>query len=180
MLRPGHRRLIEKIVVFALIPLFLLSWIFQLQALPLKRCCSGRDPLQRLVNFFGLSAGFAVFSPQLPRANERLRALVSFEDGTMMLWQPWYRQRSDMLEGWSVDGFRQWSVDGLMYQSSAALLYPDACRYVASRCAAPGARPYSVQLIRYSTPIVPPGEHSAVGTVATPLYYYVVGGSDSL
>lgn len=176
MLRRGYRRRIEDLVVFALIPFFLFTWVVQLAALPLRDSLYAATPLRLIVDFFGLTQGFAVFAPSVPKVNQQVRALITLEDGTLVLWDVPAIQRLSVFDRWGAEGFRKWSSDELLHPNSAAWLYPDACRYAASQCSVGGARPRTVQLICYSSPINPPATAALpnAAVAVTPLYYYVV------
>jgi hypothetical protein len=85
--------------------------------------------VQPVWDFCGLRQRWSMFSPRLRKKNLHTVAVVTFEDGTLMLWEAPRMERLRRWDGFRLERFRKWSADYLPWDQYKER-WPDLARSI--------------------------------------------------
>lgn len=112
-------------------------------------------PAEPFLGAFGLWQSWNVFSPNIREENFHITASVSYQDGSVALWEFPRQERFSGIEQMRAQRFRKWINDRIKNNTYDVVL-PGAARYVARLHNDRANPPVSVALTVYSAPIPPP------------------------
>ncbi len=95
--------------------------------------------------FCGLNQSWSLFSPTIRELNYYPSAIVTFEDGSKVLWEPPLMDRLNLLERFQREKFRKWSIDSLPWERFKDY-WVDFARYVGRQYYNPVSKPVSISL----------------------------------
>lgn len=112
-------------------------------------------PLKPIMEVLGLWQSWIVFAPELRRSNFHVLAGITYDDGSMQLFEFPRQERLTGIEKMRAERFRKWSKDRVSDPHYSFVL-SDAARYIARLHADPLRRPLYVDFFSLSAPIPPP------------------------
>ncbi len=95
--------------------------------------------------FCGLNQSWSLFSPSIRELNYYPSAIITFEDGSKVLWEPPLMDRLSLLERFKREKFRKWSIDSLPW-ARFQNYWVDFAQYVGRLYWNPANMPVSISM----------------------------------
>ncbi|HEY9773894.1 MAG TPA: hypothetical protein V6C81_08810 [Planktothrix sp.] len=136
-------------ISFACTNVFIVCW-FALTAIHIAPPGQLHDTLEDLsfplTDLIKFNQHWSMFSPSVRDFNEHGQSVITFEDGSVKLYE-WYRQdRQDPFHHWLHGKMRELWLDQLLDKTMMEHLYPSVCRYTARANLFPHNQPEHITL----------------------------------
>jgi hypothetical protein len=102
-------------------------------------------PVKLWWNFWGLNQNWALFSPVIRNINYHSIVIMTFSDGTRMIWQLPRMDKFSLVNRFRYEKFRKWDVDCLPWPDYKNF-WPDFARYSGRLYYRPGNKPVQLSL----------------------------------
>lgn len=136
------------------------------------------NPVMGIWNFCGFYQRWSLFSPVIRTINHHTEAIVTFEDGTKMLWQLPRMDRMSLLQRFRLEKIRKWDSDSLPWPDYKQF-WPEFARYIGRLYFDPHNKPVQLSLYLFWTKIPTPTKNKIVDryelprhTKFTPVFTY--------
>jgi hypothetical protein len=105
------------------------------------------DHLSVWWNFWGLNQNWSLFSPEIRSINLHVSAVITFEDGTKLIWQAPRMDKLGLLDRFYYEKFRKLVIDSMPWPSYKSF-WIDTAKYVGKKFYCPENKPvwFSLQL----------------------------------
>jgi len=113
------------------------------------------DSVEDVWNYLRLDQNWALFSPEIRAINYHTTAVVTFTDGTRMIWELPRSRRITIASQFKDEKWRKWAVDSLPWDDYKEF-WPDLARYVGRKYYVPSNKPVAMSLALWWTDIPPP------------------------
>jgi hypothetical protein len=107
--------------------------------------------------FFGLEQNWKLFSPAIRTINYHPVAVVTFEDGARVIWEPPQIRQSSQWTRFKDEKFRKWSIDSLPWPAYKQF-WPDFAKFVGRHYQRQGLKPANLSLMLFWSDIPSPKE----------------------
>ena len=139
----------------ACLSLAILSYL-ALSAMTLLPSSPARDwlflPVYSLWRGLGFGQNYSVFSPNIPRDNTWMAAIVTLSDGTAAFYEFPRMERLGLWQRMVEERYRKWWQDHLMTDYYSFLL-PDTARFIARRFTNAANPPAKVSIFSFNRPV---------------------------
>lgn len=105
--------------------------------------------------FAGFQQRWELFSPSIRTLNVHTVAMVTFENGTVTLWELPRLEQMNAFDKFRKDKLRKWAADSVPWEPYKQF-WPDLARYVGRIHYDPKNKPVSLTLLRLTADIPPP------------------------
>jgi hypothetical protein len=148
---------VRKPVLSCLILAYIWIVVCQLTpAFPFKKALYA--PFRMSVDALGLWQNFGVFVPDPRKNNAFIDALVTFDDGSVAVWEYPRMETLNVVAKSQKERYRKYGYDHVYYDSER-MLWPDLARYVARQYSASKHAPVEVVLRRHWVDITAPNDN---------------------
>lgn len=114
-------------------------------------------PFREAWLFCGFEQSWSLFSPSVRDLNFYPSSIITFQDGTKAVWEPYRMDTLNAIGQLRYEKYRKWSIDTLPWKPFANF-WPDTARYVASLYYDPNNKPVSFTLNLHYAHTQPPVE----------------------
>lgn len=144
----------------ALINAFIVAYVVLLSLTLMPGSWAWRNAVLRMFNpiilYAGLWQNYSVFSPNVRDINLHIEAIVTYQDGTQIVWPFPRMERLPLFHRIYLERYRKFGHDHLNWDHER-VLWPDFARFVARRMNDRGDnKPREIVLKRYWQRIPPP------------------------
>jgi hypothetical protein len=154
---PVNIELVREIIISIFICLYLfysVTWVSPDCGLKARIL----EPVRIFWNFWRLDQNWNLYSPVIRDINFHLSAIITFEDGTKMIWQLPTMGRYSLIDRYRMERFRKWGNDVLPWKDKYKEFWPDFARYVGRLFYRPNNKPTKISLHLFRCELPPPKE----------------------